>query len=86
MNVELTGPDDLGFWFLVDKDGNAFPFVERHEDHPRAAKLFGWEATDGANRKALIQDAIDFLMEHIGDQIEAPPEAVDYFNELNAEE
>ena len=87
MNVELTGPDDLGFWFLTDANGNAFPLVERHEDHPAAAALFGWQATEGVeDREAIIQDALLFLMDHIGDEIEAPKEAVAYLNELNAEE
>jgi hypothetical protein len=87
MNVELTGRDDLGFWFLVDEDGNAFPLVERHEDHPAAAALFGWQAPVGVeDREAIIQDALAWLMDHIGDEIEAPKEAVAYFNELNAEE
>jgi hypothetical protein len=87
MKVQLTGPDDLGLWFLTDANGNAFPLVERHEDHPAAAALFGWQATEGVeNREAIIQDALVFLMDHIGDEIEAPKEAVAYFNELNAEE
>ena len=87
MKVELTGPDDLGFWFLTDANGNAFPLVERHEDHPAAAALFGWQATEGVeDREAIIQDALLFLMDHIGDEIEAPKEAVAYLNELNAEE
>lgn len=87
MKVELTGPDDLGFWFLTDANGNAFPLVERHEDHPAAAALYGWQALEGVqDREAIIQDALVFLMDHIGDEIEAPKEAVAYFNELNAEQ
>ena len=87
MNVELTGPDDLGFWYLTNADGNAFPLVESHEGHPAAAALFGWQATEGVeDREAIIQDALAWLMVHIGDEIEAPKEAVAYFNELNAEE
>jgi len=39
--------------------------VERNEDHPRAVKLFGWVVAHGANRKLVIHDAIDFLMEQI---------------------
>ena len=37
MKVTLMGPDDLGYWFLDDENGNSFPSVERHEDHPQAA-------------------------------------------------
>jgi hypothetical protein len=87
MNVELTGPDDLGFWFLVDENGSSFPLVESHEGHPAAAALFGWQATEGVeDREAIIQDALVFLMDHIGDEIEAPKEAVDYFSELEEED
>ena len=85
MKVELAGPDDLGFWFLVDRDGNSFPLVESHEDHPAAAGLFGWTAPEGVtDEEALIDNAIDFLMDHIGDEIKAPREAVEYFRDLEA--
>lgn len=83
MNVELAGPGDLGHWFLVDRDGNAYPLVERHEDHPKAAALFGWTAPDGVtDEEEIIDNAIDFLMENIGEEIEAPKEAVEYFREM----
>ncbi len=87
MKVELVGPDDLGYWFLVDGDGNSFPFVERHEGHPAAAALIGWKAPKGVtDEEELIDSAIDFLMDHIGDEIEAPKEAVEYFRELESED
>jgi hypothetical protein len=87
MKVELTGPDDLGCWFLTDKDGNSFPFVERHEDHIAAAGLFGWKAPEGVtDAEELIDNAIDFLMENIGEEIEAPKEAVEFFEKLEAED
>ena len=87
MKVELAGPDDLGFWFLVDSNGNSFPLVERHEDHPAAAALFGWKAPEGVtDDEALIDSAIDFLMDHIGDEIKAPKEAVEFFRELEEDE
>lgn len=71
MNVTLAGPDDLGFWFLHDHDGNSVPLVARHEDHPAAAALFGWQSPDGiTDKEAIIQDALDWLMDHIGDEIE----------------
>ena len=85
MKVELAGPDDLGFWFLTNDNGDSFPLVERHEDHPSAAGLFGWTAPEGVtDEEALIDNAIDFLMENIGDEIEAPKEAVEYFRDLEA--
>lgn len=42
MKLTLAGPDDLGHWFLEDAQGNSWPLVERHEDQPAAAALFGW--------------------------------------------
>src|ERR1700691_2198684 len=47
MKVTLAGPDDLGYWFLHDEDGNGFPLVEDHAGHPAAAALFGWTAPEG---------------------------------------
>lgn len=82
MRVELTGPDDLGYWFLTDADGNAYPLVERHEDHPQAAALFGWTAPEGVEGEEAIQGALAWLMNHIGDEITAPKAAADYFREL----
>jgi hypothetical protein len=83
MKVELAGPGDLGHWYLVDRDGNAYPFVERHEDHPKAAALFGWKPPKGVmDEEEIIDNAIDFLMENIGEEIEAPKEVVEYFREL----
>jgi hypothetical protein len=87
MKVTLMGPDDLGYWFLTDEDGNAFPLVERHEDHPVAAALFGWTAPEGVtDEEEIIQDALAWLNEHISDEIEAPPEAVEFFRALEADE
>ena len=83
MKVELSCPGDLGHWYLVDRDGNAYPLVERHEDHPKAAALFGWTAPKGVmDEEEIIDNAIDFLMENIGEEIEAPKEVVEYFREL----
>lgn len=87
MKVTLAGPDDLGYWFLHDEDGNAFPLVEDHEDHPAAAALFGWTAPEGVtDGEEIIQDTLDGLMDCIGDEIEAPKEAVEYFRELEEAE
>ena len=87
MKVTLAGPTELGYWFLENEDGNAYPLVERHEDHPKAAALFGWTAPKGVtDEEALIDSAIDFLMENIGEEIEAPNEAVEYFLELEEDD
>jgi hypothetical protein len=83
MKVWLAGPDDLGYWFLEDENGNSFPLVERHEDHPGAAKLFGWKAPEGVtDQKEIIQDAIDWLQDHTGDDIQAPRHFAEYFEKL----
>ena len=87
MKVSLAGPDDLGFWFLENEDGNAYPLVKRHEDHGKAAALFGWKAPEGVrDQEEIIDSAIDYLMDHISDEIEAPKEAVEYFRELESED
>lgn len=87
MIVTLVGPDDLGLWYLHDDNGNSFPLVERHEDHPAAAALFGWKAPEGVtDEEELIDSAIDFLMENISEEIEAPKEVVKYFRELDEDD
>ncbi len=87
MKVTLMGPDDLGYWFLTDEDGNAFPLVERNEDHPAAAVLFGWTAPeDITDEEAIIQDALNRLMDCIGDEIEAPAHVAEFFQQLNGDE
>lgn len=86
MIVTLAGPDDLGYWFLDDENGNSFPLVERHEDHPAAAALFGWKAPEGVtDTKAIINDAIDWLTEHAGEDFEAPQHVAEFFEKLEAE-
>lgn len=87
MQVTLAGPDDLGYWFLDDENGRSFPLVQRHEDHPAAAALFGWKAPEGVtDQKAIIHDAIDWLTDHAGEDFEAPKHVVDYFRGLYAED
>jgi hypothetical protein len=72
---------------LHDEDGNAFPLVEDHAGHPAAAALFGWTAPEGVtDEEEIIQDALNCLMDHISDEIDAPPEAVAYFQELAGED
>lgn len=87
MKVWLMGPDGLGYWFLDDENGYSFPLVERHEDHPKAAQIFGWTAPEGVtDEEAIIQDALDWLMENIGEAIEAPQEAATFFRELTGDD
>ncbi len=87
MKVFLAGPDDLGYWFLDDENGNSFPFVNCEADHITAASLFGWKAPEeGADEEEAIEDARLWLMDCIGDQIEAPKEATEYFQELYGDE
>jgi hypothetical protein len=87
VKVWLAGPDDLGYWFLDNENGYSFPLVEQHEDHPKAAQLFGWATPEGVtDEEAIIQDALDWLMDHIGDAIEAPQEAANFFRELTGDD
>ena len=86
MIVTLAGPDDHGFWFLVDRNGRSFQIVECFEDHPSAAELLGWKAPEGiTDEKAIILDAIDWLADHIGDDFKAPLHIAEYFKELTGE-
>lgn len=87
MRVTLAGPDDLGYWFLHDENGNTFPLVERHDDHPAAAELFGWTTPEGiTDQEEIIESARLWLMENISEEIEAPQHVVEFFRELNDEE
>jgi len=80
--VTLMGPDDLGLFVLADENGNNFPLVQRYEDHPAAASLFGWQSPEGAtDEEEIIQDALDWLMDHINEDIEAPKDVEEYFEE-----
>jgi hypothetical protein len=84
MRVTLMGPDDLGRWYLADHNGTSFPFVERHEDHPRAAAMLGWQVGDSiTDPEAVFQDALDWLMDHTSDDFEAPPYVATFFRQLN---
>ena len=85
MIVTLMGPDDLGGWFLTDDEGNSYPFVASHEDHLNAA-LLGWERPIGIDDEEAMLDALDWLMENIGEDFDAPQIVVEYFQELYAEE
>jgi hypothetical protein len=87
MKVTLAGPDDLGYWFLHDEDGNAFPLVEDHAGHPAAAALFGWTAPEGVtDEEEIIQDALNCLMDHISEEIDAPAHIEAFFRELEDDE
>ena len=86
MIVTLAGPDDLGYFFLDDENGRSFPLVERHEDHPAAAALFGWKSPEEVkDKKAIIHDAIDWLTDHAGEDFEAPQHVAEFFEKLNDE-
>ena len=86
MKVTLCGPDDLGRWVLHNEDGLAYPLVQRHEDHVAAAMLFGWSAPQGVtDDEEIVQDALAWLTERIGDEITAPSAVVAYYRELEGE-
>lgn len=86
MKVTLMGPDDLGYWFLTNDNGDSFPLVERYEDHPAAASQLGWKAPNGVTHKeALTDSAIDFLMKKTGEDFKAPKYVVEFFKKLKAE-
>jgi hypothetical protein len=85
MKLILAGPDDSGFWFLENENGMSWQLVERWRDHPGAAALFGWTAPDGATDDEQAEAAREFLMDHIGDQIEAPRHIAQHFEELERE-
>ena len=50
MEVYLAGPDDLGYWFLEDENGNSFDLVTTEAEHLTAAALFGWKAPEGVGQ------------------------------------
>ena len=86
MKVELTGPDDLGHWFLSDSDGNAYPLVTGFGEQRAAAALFGWKVPlEITNETHITHLAIEYLMDHIGDEIVAPPDAAAYLWEFSEE-
>ena len=53
MEVYLAGPDDLGYWFLEDENGNSFDLVTTEAEHLTAAALFGWKAPKASARSKL---------------------------------
>ena len=80
MKVTLMGPDDLGFWYLADYSGRDFRIVERWEDHAYAAKLLGWSpSSESLTTDELNEEAREFLMEHISDDITAPLHIAEHF-------
>lgn len=86
MNVTLMGPDDLGYWVLTDNDGNTYPLVARHEDHPSAAESLGWLAPEEiTDQEELIDAALDWLMMNTGEDFEAPPHVAEFFERRQAE-
>lgn len=85
MKLMLVGPDDSGFWFLENQHGMTWQVVERWSDHPGAAALFGWVAAEGATGDEQAEAAREFLMDHIGDEIEAPLHIAQHFDKLERE-
>lgn len=85
MIVTLMGPDDSGAWVLTDEDANSFPFVTSHEDHLNAAML-GWDRPIGIDDEEAIMNALEWLMEHSGEDFDAPRIVAKCFEELYAEE
>lgn len=81
MIVNLMGPDDLGYWFLTDSDGDSYPFVASHENHLNAV-LLGWDRPVGIDDEEAIMSALDWLLGHSGEDFDAPSEVVLYFDEL----
>jgi len=77
------GSDDLGGWVLTDDDGNSYPFVTSHEDHLNATML-GWDRPNGIDDEDAIMNALDWLMEHTGEDFDAPQMVIEYFGELYA--
>ena len=87
MRITLMGPDDIGFWFVTDENGRSFPLVERHEDHSKGATLLGWNAPEGVtDQEEIIDSALDWLMEHSGDDFLASAQVTDFFRECEDEE
>ena len=86
MRVTLMGPDDLGRWYLADHNGNSFPLVEHHEDHSKGAALLGWNAPERVtDQEKIIDIALDWLMDHTGEDFNAPAQVTDFFREFEDE-
>ena len=79
MKVTLMGPDDQGFWYLTDASGRDFRIVDRWEDHPAAAKLFGWNPIDEVIDDEVIESAREFLLDHVGEEIVASLHIAQHF-------
>jgi len=48
----------------------------------QAASLSGWQAPAVTDEEEFIQDTLDWLMDHIGDEITLPRHIAEYFEEL----
>lgn len=79
MKVCLSGPDDLGYWFLEDEDGSSFELVTTEAELVPAAALFGYKGND-------VNEAREWLEDFIGEKIDAPADAEAYFNDLYEED
>ena len=92
MKVVLTGPDDQGFFYLTDYHLRDYRIVEKWEHYAGAAMLFGWVPCpcgktngtfdcDHRTVDEMAEEARDFLMEHVGEEIEAPLHIQSFFDE-----
>ncbi len=85
MIVTLVGPDDQGCWFLHDEAGNNFCLVRDRIGYSASA-LIGWTASeDVTDEEVIIQEALDWMMEHF-DDFEAQPQIEAIFRELHQHE
>jgi len=85
MKLTLVGPTLEGFWFLENADGLSWQLVERWLDLPGAASLFGWASLAGTSDDEQGEAAKEFLMEHIGHEINAPLHIAQHFEEMERE-
>jgi len=61
MKVALSGPDDLGYWYLEDaNNSNVYKFVRKTADLFSAARLFGWNPKED---EAVLEAAEQWLKE-----------------------
>lgn len=80
MKLTLMGPDDSGHWFLCDEHGNDWRIVQCWNDYVPAAELLGWLVV--GTEAERVRNALDFLLDHIGEDFNVPKHVADHFLEL----
>ena len=80
MRLTLMGLDDSGHWYLCDEHGKDWRIVEGFNDYVPAAQLLGWMPVGSEHE--LAQNALAFLMDHIGEEFTVPKHVADYFREM----